>query len=236
MKKHGFTLAEVLIALGIIAVISALTAPSLTNLMPDKNKAKVIKLYSTLNSINQELLSNTSLYPGEWSESDQDGTYACEGFDCTGYVLDPTLRGMVNNISELSLSSKYPNLLRTKLEISEGADFENYKDKHTFTTIDGVKWIVEFGYEDQGGTFITFDLDSSDDSPDCYYNKTDSKKPDQFYFQIEQTGKHTPNDPLTYYFIKNQKLNNKKKDYEDAANGAGITFKSRTQGPNITLW
>ena len=234
MKKHGFTLAEVLISLGIVAVVAALTAPSLINLMPDKNKAKVVKLYSTLNSINRELLSNPAIYPGEDAKAFlNDEEYPCKGFECTERPLLDEYR---EDTSTYWGWNKYPNLLRSKLEISEGAEPEDKTGEHTFTTIDGVKWTVDFGWNSDGGTFITFDLDSSDDSSDCKYGDADCKKPDQFQFHLDESGKLTPNDALTYFYIKNQGMNNKKKDLEDAKKGAPITFKKRNAGPGITLW
>ena len=233
MKKHGFTLAEVLISLGIVAVVAALTAPSLINLMPDKNKAKVVKLYSTLNSINRELLSNPAMYPGESIDVSDGHLEDCEGFECTKLPLGTTWINSISDRSNFWGEHKYINILRKNLEISEGGDTSSEEE---FTTVDGVKWTVDFGYDSEGGTFITFDLDSSDDSPDCKYDKTECKKPDQFQFHLDRTGKLTPNDALTYFYIKNQGMNNKKKDLEDAKKGAPITFKKRNAGPGITLW
>ncbi len=66
MRKNGFTLAEVLITLGIIGVISALTLPTVTQ---DVTKQKVgpslAKAVNTLENANTNLLRNTdtrSLY------------------------------------------------------------------------------------------------------------------------------------------------------------------------------
>ena len=56
MNKKGFTLAEVLIALAIIGVTAAITAPMLSSLMPDKHKAMVLKYYKTITDINKDLL------------------------------------------------------------------------------------------------------------------------------------------------------------------------------------
>ena len=38
MKKFGFTLAEIMIALSIVGVMAAVVGPAITNLAPDKNK------------------------------------------------------------------------------------------------------------------------------------------------------------------------------------------------------
>lgn len=62
MKKRAFTLAEVLVTLCIVGVISAIIAPTLSGIMPDREKAKVIKAYNTLTNVTQEILNNPSYY------------------------------------------------------------------------------------------------------------------------------------------------------------------------------
>jgi len=49
MKKNAFTLAEIVVTLGIIGIVTAMTAPSLMNLMPDKSKVEVLKVYKLIN-------------------------------------------------------------------------------------------------------------------------------------------------------------------------------------------
>ena len=49
MKKRGFTLAEVLIAMALIGVISALTLP--TFISNSRNRANAAKLASTVNAV-----------------------------------------------------------------------------------------------------------------------------------------------------------------------------------------
>lgn len=55
MKKGGFTLAEVLITLGIVGVIASLTMPMLVN--QSKNQANASKLSSTVSNIENALTS-----------------------------------------------------------------------------------------------------------------------------------------------------------------------------------
>ena len=62
MKKNGFTLAELLIAIGIIGIVAAVTAPQLNKLLPDENKSKVLKAYKALNDINEE----NEVWNGSW--------------------------------------------------------------------------------------------------------------------------------------------------------------------------
>ena len=62
MKKIGFTLAELIIALSIIGVTAILVAPIVVNLMPDTNKVKVINHYTQLSSAVNQILSDENIY------------------------------------------------------------------------------------------------------------------------------------------------------------------------------
>ena len=79
MKKRGFTLAEVLITLGIIGIIAALTAPSL--IINSRNEANAAKLATVMSNVenafttaiikeNVDTLTETSF----WVKSDKDAT------------------------------------------------------------------------------------------------------------------------------------------------------------------
>lgn len=79
MKKRGFTLAEVLITLGIIGIIAALTAPSL--IISSRNEATAAKLATVMSNVenafttaiikeNVDTLTETSF----WVKSDKDAT------------------------------------------------------------------------------------------------------------------------------------------------------------------
>ena len=71
MKKLGFTLSELLVAIGVVAVGAALVAPTISNIVPDKNKIKVINCYNKINEINQKLLNAPDLYTSKY-EYDED--------------------------------------------------------------------------------------------------------------------------------------------------------------------
>ena len=60
MKKTGFTVSEIVIALAVIGVIATFVTPMVARLFPDKNKAMVLKVHKTVQDINSALLDNTS--------------------------------------------------------------------------------------------------------------------------------------------------------------------------------
>ena len=82
--------------------------------------------------------------------------------------------------------------------------------KIDFTTIDSMDWTIS-------NYTITVDL-NGEDAPNCTYQKTSCKKPDQFQFIVNgETGEVHGSDPLTKAYLQNpNKLNNKKEDFNTA--------------------
>lgn len=64
-KKIGFTLSEIMVALGIVAVLAAILVPSVMSQRPDDNKIMMRKAYSILSETVFEMLNDDSnkLYP-----------------------------------------------------------------------------------------------------------------------------------------------------------------------------
>ena len=230
MKKFGFTLAEVLITMGIIGIVAAVAAPTLNAIVPDRNKAKVLKVYNIIQSINSTLLNNPSLYPG-------DGNDNCEGLACTSRPYDwenlliskyPDITAAnVNNFSNaLSGNIKYLNLLAMNLEISTAHNNNTLYANGTnanFVTEDGLRWIIR---ANNTGTEAIIQIDTNDNGENNVglgqtYTQN-QQNPDRFSFLVDQFGKVRPNDALTEAYITNpKKLNDKTADYQKAATLAG---------------
>jgi prepilin-type N-terminal cleavage/methylation domain-containing protein len=217
MKKGGFTLAEILVTLGIIAVLAAITMPLLGSITPDKKKVMVIKYQKVLSDLASEIATNLSY---SWIPSDTQ--LYCVGFGC--YDEPPVLLG-----DSYTGVNKFRDILWTKLDGEKEAD-ENY-----FNTTDGVR--IKYTSKNPtlkmniGGiassseiyshqfldSIITIDVDGENEGNNCVYSSS-CKKPDQFKFWINTYGKVEANDPLTAAYIKNSsKLNDRKKDVATAS-------------------
>jgi len=62
MKKFGFTLSELVVAVSIIGVAAALFVPVAGKLVPDTKKASVLKYYVEINNAVHEFYNNEDLY------------------------------------------------------------------------------------------------------------------------------------------------------------------------------
>lgn len=204
MKKNGFTLSELLITMGVIAIVAAITAPLLSGLVPDKDKVQVLKIYKTIVTSNQELLEDSSL---NWSQ-DAQGELCTKGLLCTGIPYAPKYLDSQKYGSEY----KYRYLLADKLSLIEGP---NEGNPFTFTTADSVEWAIE--QTDDSNHIITIKLNNKGD--DCTYS-TACKKPAKFAYRVDSDGRVYGNDPLTEAFLNNKfKLNDRKKDRSNAVSG-----------------
>ena len=124
MLKKGFTLSELLVALGIVSVIVAVTTPLISNIAPDKDKVMVIKNYKILSEITNELLNNPEIY---YIDNDN-----CTQHDltCTGQpVVEPY--NAAEDADRFSGPNKYANLVYDKLMLRDNTH-----------TKDGVQWNI----------------------------------------------------------------------------------------------
>ena len=63
MRKQGYTLAEILVAVGIVGVIAALMLPIFNKVQPDQEKAVYLKTYRALNSAITAIAADKEIYP-----------------------------------------------------------------------------------------------------------------------------------------------------------------------------
>ena len=130
MKKFkAFTLVELMIALTVIGILSALVLPMLSNNSPNRNKMMMKKAYYTITDVVNELVNDTALYP----EIDSSGNEyvgfdnlqsACEAGGCSGLGKFPSL---------------FPKQLNIDGDITYGGSENSYS---YFTTNDGMSWVV----------------------------------------------------------------------------------------------
>lgn len=229
MKKLGFTLSELLAALAIIGVVSAITTPMVSGILPDKNKVNVLRVYKLVNDLNRDMLSNNGLYfqSGEVDE-DGDPINQCIGIACQEQPVDPNF----SDLAGANGDSKYAILLSRHLEMvppHEGV-YGLRGQFFMFETVDGILWGVRGPRvnNDPGNAGsesnpldhsyqLMVDFDRKPNSPNCSFDEARCDKPDRFLFEVNTRGYLTGSDPLTRAYLSNpHKLNDKKKDFAEA--------------------
>ena len=143
MKKFGFTLAELLITLTIVGISAALVAPAVSDIMPDANKAKVIKYNVQLNNAMDTFFTDRVYCPSGISDGlacfKSDAKYSLfEDYLCDELGVDSdtyetpdgsfwNISGDVNNGYKVSIRIK-----PTKSNCSYRANCNTAKDIDTF--------------------------------------------------------------------------------------------------------
>ncbi|MFI3300247.1 MAG: prepilin-type N-terminal cleavage/methylation domain-containing protein [Candidatus Gastranaerophilales bacterium] len=131
MKKRGFTLSEVMIAITIVGILAAIITPTIMGLRPNKNKMMIKKSYYIAESVVSGLINDTSLYEDMTSYCTMTPYDDCAyGFEWEDEV---TYQGETYKDDE-----KFQRLFAAKVNLnSYNTDYSE------FTTSDGIKWIFD---------------------------------------------------------------------------------------------
>lgn len=234
MKKTGFTVSEIVIALAVIGVIATFVTPMVARLFPDKNKAMVLKVHKTVQDINSALLDNTSLYYAQ--NNNGSATFFMNAENLTvmasdvhpGVGFNSTLETFGRTPANVSGSDKYLALLTDNLELMPDT-LVNNEGVGSFRTRDGVSWIFNH---------LHFTIDVNGDAdPNCSYS-ADCTRPDRYNFLINiNNGNVLPNDPLTKAYLSNpDKMNDKARDFAQAEDNLSNDYDDDNSNPFENEW
>lgn len=229
MKKLGFTLSEIILAMGIVGIVAALAAPAIGDLMPDKRKANVVKAYKTASDITSALINDPGFYYGQRIDGVNCVALGCNSVPfAEGFTDEEQYRG----------SQKFPRLFLSQLELMPTDDDSDPITKDEATgfwkaqAADGIYWYVGETVEfmetpvadDETKNYYTATADFWIDSEEVGVNEAqhtafslDNQRPTKFEFRVNENGQVVGKDELTKAFIANLgKLTGTKADYKDA--------------------
>lgn len=210
--KKGFTLAELLIVLGIIGITAAVLLPAINNLMPDKTKIMYLKAKDELSIAIKSLSANSSLYPAVMLEEGQDILINSHPFFNNSKPIQTPF-----NKDEYSGNNKLCNLLAFSMnaDAKNSCSQTNYPDRSSFTTSNGMRWwVIQKEYSiniaDKKATYQTdiyVDVDPSKKSSNCMFGEPacNGKTPDTFKFLLAADGSLIPADPAGLHYINTRK-------------------------------
>lgn len=203
MKKlKGFTLTELMVAMGVIGILVAVVTPAIMKTRPNKNKMMIKKSFYTAEQIVSTLINDERLYPdmkeicdrGVVEGEDPTKVYCAFGFDYDNSVRyeGETYAG----------NTKFADLFASRLNVKTEDE-----TNHIYYTTDGIKWDLSQTVDawtkgqDKPGKFgdqtdaagvgkITVDV-NGDEAPNCRESNENCSADDfdQYVIEILATGK-----------------------------------------------
>lgn len=191
--KKGFTLAETLVTLSIVAVVAAIGIPAIHSLRPNQEMLMLKKVYYLTGRTVNELINDEDFYPDDETENKS-------GFSHVHTIPEARYHG-----HEYSGDTKFCGLFAARMNL-RGAD--HCEDGITladtfpagsapgtghFTTADYVVWFLPINDFDRDGaddTRQSIYVDVNGDKPDnCFETDSNCNKPDRFEIQLDRYGR-----------------------------------------------
>jgi prepilin-type N-terminal cleavage/methylation domain-containing protein len=190
MKKHGYTLAELLISITIIGVLTAIILPLVNKYKPDANKAIYLTTYDSIVTAVQNMINNDKIYPMP-SNNDADSYL--------NYPLTNQVAVTIDGTAISANSAKFCNVLALSFNtlgtISCSSTYDALPTfEKSFQTTNGVVFQV---FTNQTTTVyqsdIYIDVNGENKGKNCFYSDN-CKNPDRFKFLVAASGKVYPAD------------------------------------------
>ncbi len=155
-QKKGFTLTELLIALGVIGIIVAILVPIIFNLIPDQSVLMAKRAYYSIQTVVSDLINDEGCYPDKTQSAGADRRV---GFD-DGYGYANCLKWGGSNDTRQYINSedavaKFATLFADKIDLKEGSTTSSSQVLKitNFETKDGMKWYI-YPFSGYGGSVI----------------------------------------------------------------------------------
>lgn len=209
MKKQAHTLAEVLIALGIIGILAALMLPLVNKMRPDSTKVMYIKTYDAIVTAVKSIVSNDAIYPT--MDANRDYKRAPLFNTATVKLTDGTEIGGDTKFCQ-AMALAFNRVGDNQVACSNTYSENNFDP--SFTTNNGVDFLINKSIigADTYQSDIYIDVNGKDKGSNCIYSNN-CPNPDRFKFMVSASGTVVPADPMGKAYIKTRS-NWKKTDLE----------------------
>ena len=215
--KYGFTLAEVLITLGVIGVVAVLTLPSLINNNQNKQLEVALKKQYTISS---QALLQMGVDRGEpvkagdfptWTFAKEYARY----FNILRFCGTTGCVGQENGDGGYDVKT-YKTYNKSRIVMSDKFD------DGQFQLVDGATYLIENPSPDLGQLFISIDVNGFKKLPNAWGH-------DLFTFQITEDGKFLPMGAAGTLYVDKSKYCSPTSS--DGENGIGCAYAAMTD-PN----
>ena len=182
LMPNGFSLGDMLIALGVIGALAVILIPIYKTANPDKLESMHKKATFIVERITNELSSDEYLYP-----ISSNGEY--KGLSNTEQV---ELNGSIHGGS-----TKFCSLFASRLNLMPGSEVRCAQNEKSATSIEGIDWYLPISEFKNGPETLIVDVNSNE-LPNCIYDEDTCPRPDRFEYLI-QPGEKIPVKEVQYY-------------------------------------
>ena len=218
MRKKGYTLSEVLIAVTIIGIVAATILPLVNRIKPDDTKIKYLQTYDAINKVITDLVNNRSYFP-VYNNGDRyrrvfvDRPFAnTEGITLADGRPIQGGRGKICRLLHAVMGNEQDNnctnnTYRT-VNMSNNSNFTQ-----SFTTKNGMTMVVYTTRPDifvndttRYQTDIYFDI-NGDELPNCFKVQNTINtcpQPDRFKIKVAANGYIEPGDRVGNGYLQNR--------------------------------
>ena len=226
MKNKAFTLAEILVTLGIIGIVVAITLPLVNKAKPDNTKIMFLKTYQEMVKAIQESAYNTAIYQPTYEYEKNGDVYMIQvkhpllsvyGPEITlpnGDVLTNAVqKNKICNVTAAAFGvsgsgcNDTDNTAKSLKEFDKSFTIKNGIDVWVTTKFPEYSQFYEVFSADAARkdyfTVIYFDVNGSA-APNCYYHATGCKSPDRFKLIVSRDAEVYIADPVGRYYYNNQ--------------------------------
>lgn len=206
-NKKGFTLAEILVVMAIIGVLSVILIPTLFRSKPNQEMIMLKKTYYLIGRAVVELINDDDFYPDP-------GDNTKDGFANT--VLVNYHGKEYGGDDATKANAKFCNLFATRMNLASDVNCTENRslDDGSFTTTDGVIWLIPMTNFNRGkaaGTDVNITTKISVDvngtkGPNCKPTASNCSAPDRFDIKIDRYGKITVDDDKTREYLSSSDI------------------------------
>jgi prepilin-type N-terminal cleavage/methylation domain-containing protein len=167
--RKAFTLTELMIALGVIAILCAILLPIIYNMLPNQNTIMAKRAYFTVQTVVSDMINDDACYPDKTSSinntkvgfDDAAGSANCSKWD----------EDHLDDTSMSQAATKFKTIFTDKIGTTA--------TDNTFTTSDGMYWVFaneKFSSSSTSGGSIDLlvDVNGKTSKPNCGGSSTKS--------------------------------------------------------------
>lgn len=219
MRKKGYTLAEVLIAVTIIGVVAATILPMVNKIKPDETKIKYLQTYDAISSVIADLAKNRSYFPVYNINDTYNEIFVDRPFLNTIAIDLPDNRNP-NGDDILGENGKICRLLHAIMGNEEQHNCSNLYNpiamnsnnfSTSFTTKNGITMMIYTNNNNPSEnsiyqTDIYFDINGNE-APNCFKvsaTENSCPQPDRFKMKVAANGYIEPGDRVGNGYLLNR--------------------------------